>query len=144
MHFQFDMSSRSFPAQKPEPAPTNPTEALLRELVELQREQLGQFRNFLGAHDGSARWRAFLERWRDDFSELPEACRQALPILERCYGKLISELTENLCREGGDALDNDFELQDFLDRYGMRLQQLGTILNLVGPLAEVASPSESA
>ena len=29
-------------------------------------------------------------RWRDDFSDLPEACRQSVPILERTYGKLIA------------------------------------------------------
>jgi hypothetical protein len=34
-------------------------------------------------------------------------------------------------------------LQDFLDRYGMRLAQLGTILNLVGPLAEAGNQSEA-
>jgi hypothetical protein len=32
-------------------------------------------------------------------------------------------------------------VQEFLDRYGMRLAQLGTILNLVAPLAE-AGPSQ--
>jgi hypothetical protein len=144
MHFQFDMSARSFPNQSPEAVPASPTEGLLRELVELQKAHLNHFQAFLAAHDGNARWRAFLDRWRDDFSDLPDACRQALPILERCYGKLIAELTESLCRDGSDALENDFELQDFLDRYGMRLQQLGTILTLVGPLAEAASPSEPA
>ena len=38
---------------------------------------------------------------------------------------------------GDDPPDNDFALQEFLDRYGMRLAQLGTIINLVAPLAEV-------
>jgi hypothetical protein len=52
---------------------------------------------------------------------------------------LISSLVEELRREGEDALDNDFALQDFLDRYGMRLGQLGNILNLVAPLAESAN-----
>ena len=30
-----------------------------------------------------------------------------------------------------------------LDRYGMRLTQLGTLLNMVAPLADATSPSES-
>jgi hypothetical protein len=34
-------------------------------------------------------------------------------------------------------------LQDFLDRYGLRLGQLGNILNLVAPLAEAGPQSES-
>jgi hypothetical protein len=90
----------------------------------------------------SGRWRAFLNRWQEEFPDLSETCRKALPILEQCYGKLIAELTEHLST-GGDALDNDFALQEFLDRYGMRLGQLGTILNLVAPLAEAGAQGES-
>jgi hypothetical protein len=65
-----------------------------------------------------------------------------MPLLERCYGQLITDLTERLGDD--EALDNDFALQEFLDRYGMRLAQLGTILNLVAPLAEAGSQGESA
>jgi hypothetical protein len=85
-----------------------------------------------------------LERWRQQFGDLPQSCRQALPVLEQTYGKMIAELTEQLCQTGSEALDNDFALQEFLDRYGMRLTQLGTILNLVAPFADAGSQSESA
>jgi hypothetical protein len=142
MHFQFDMSAARFPTLESPPA--TDVHDLLRQILEVEREQLAQLRAFLGAHDGGARWRAFLERWRQQFADLPQACRQALPILEQSYGKLIAELTEHLCQNGSDALDNDFALQEFLDRYGMRLTQLGTILNLVAPFAEPGSQSESA
>ena len=70
-------------------------------------------------------------------------CRKAMPHLERCYGRLITELTEKL-NDDNDSVDNDFALQEFLDRYGMRLAQLGTILNLVAPLAEAGPQGESA
>jgi hypothetical protein len=53
-------------------------------------------------------------------------------------------MTEHLSQNSADDLDNDFALQDFLDRYGIRLSQLGTILNMVAPFAEAGSPSESA
>jgi hypothetical protein len=91
----------------------------------------------------TARWRAYLSRWHEEFPDLSEGCRKVLPLLERSYGRLIAELTEKLS-EDNDPLDNDFALQDFLDRYGMRLAQLGTILNLVAPLAEAGSQGESA
>jgi hypothetical protein len=55
---------------------------------------------------------------------------------------MIAELTERL-NDAGDDLDNDFSLQEFLDRYGMRLAQLGTILNLVAPLSEAGPSGES-
>ena len=95
------------------------------------------------AHDTSTRWRAFLSRWKEEFPGLSEACRKALPSLERSYGQLIVELTDHLDPEEGNGLDNEFALQEFLDRYGMRLAQLGTILNLVGPLADAGLGGES-
>jgi hypothetical protein len=112
-------------------------------MLEVQREQLNLLRVSVAAHDAGSRWRAFLARWRTDFPELPESCRVALPILERTYGAMINELSDQLRQQGSDALDTDFALQEFLDRYGMRLAQLGTILNLVAPLAEASSQGES-
>ena len=144
MFFQQDVAPfASAPAQ---PATKAGVEAetvnLLRQLLDVQREQLALVR---AAHDAGSRWRAFLNRWRDDFPDLPKSCREAMPILERSYGALIAELAEHLRQDGTDALDNDFALQEFLDRYGMRLAQLGTILNLVAPLAEAGpAPGESA
>jgi hypothetical protein len=115
---------------------------ILRQLLEVQREQLNYLRASASAHDNGARWRAFLHRWQEEFPDLSATCRKALPILEQCYGKLISELTEQLSSNGSDAIDNDFALQEFLDRYGMRLGQLGTILNLVAPLAEAGAQGQ--
>ncbi len=147
MNFQFDTAPGIVPPtlQPPTPTPVVPeTVDLLRQILDVQREQLEQLRNSAAAHDSGSRWRAFLSRWSDDFPDLSSACRTALPILERCYGSLIAELTSQLCQNGDDALDNDFALQEFLDRYGMRLAQLGTILNLVAPLAEAGAQGESA
>jgi hypothetical protein len=140
--FNFSIES-SVPT--PPPPPTSPSalpaEAvdLLRQLVEVQREQLNYLRATAAAHDNGARWRAFLNRWQEEFPDLSATCRKALPVLEQTYGKLISELSEHLSVNGSDALDTDFALQEFLDRYGMRLGQLGTILNLVAPLAEAGA-----
>lgn len=142
MFFQLEVAP--FTTAAPEPAKGNPNEpetvGLLRQLLEVQREQL----HFLKAsHDASIRWRAFLNRWQEAFPDLSKACKNALPYLERSYGNMMEELAERLNEEGGDTLDNDFALQDFLDRYGMRLAQLGTLLNLVGPLADAHAPEET-
>jgi hypothetical protein len=125
-------------------SPAQETVELLKQILEVQRDQVAQARLNSPAHDGGARWRAFLSRWESDFPGLSDGCRQALPILERSYGYLIAQLTEFLNEEGKDSLDNDFSLQEFLDRFGMRLVQLGTILNMVAPLAEAAAQDESA
>jgi hypothetical protein len=117
---------------------------LLRQIVDIQREQVTLLRASVAAHDASSRWRAFLARWKEDFPDLSGSCREAMTILERAYGALLAELVDHLRENGSGALDTDFTLQEFLDRYGMRLAQLGTILNLVAPLAEAGSQGESA
>jgi hypothetical protein len=144
MQFQFDIAS-TYPATSESSSssqmPANVEMlALLRQILETQREHLSFLR---ATHDANARWRAFLARWRKDFPELPESCQQALPILERSYSALISELADYLRQDGTESLDTDFALQEFLDKYGMRLAQLGTILNLVAPLAEASQQGES-
>jgi hypothetical protein len=124
------------------PPPANETIDLLRQLLQVQKEQLAYHKALLAAHDQGARWRAFVGRWQGEFPELAEGCKQALPHLERCYSQLINELTSKV-HEEDEPLDNEYRLQEFLDRFGMRLAQLGTILNLVGPLADAQSANES-
>ena len=85
---------------------------------------------------------AYLSRWQQDFPGLGEACKKAMPSLERSFGKLITELT-TCVNDDDEAIDNEFALQEFLDRYGMRLAQLGNILNMVAPLAEASCKRES-
>ncbi len=58
------------------------------------------------------------------------------------YMTLIADLAAHLEEQGDDGIGNDFALSEFLDRYGIRLNQLGTILSLVGPLAEIAGTTE--
>lgn len=123
------------------PAAPDATAELLRQVLEVQREQLAVLKAQAAAQDPTARWRAFLARWQTDFPGIGPACREVLPAIERAYLGLIQELTERL-RDPDGQLDNDFLLGEFLDRYGMRLGQLGTILSQLGPLAD-AAPVES-
>jgi hypothetical protein len=142
MYFQFDLDlfHSASPAAPSSTATELATVDLLRQMLEVQKEHLNVTR---AAHDAGSRWRAFLSRWREDFPDLPKSCRDVLPLLEKSYGALIGELAEHLRDEAPDGIDTDFALQELLDRFGMRLAQLGTLLNLVGPLAEASSQSES-
>ena len=143
MSFQIVVSPQNMNAALPPPAaPPGDTAELLRQLLEVQKEQLTLQKNAAAAHDMGARWRAYLSKWQNEFPELPEACKFALPVLERCYGALISDLADHLKQNGSDSLENDFALSDFLDRYGMRLSQLGTILSVVAFLAEAAGQAQ--
>ncbi|MFM7148567.1 MAG: hypothetical protein ACKO23_01875 [Gemmataceae bacterium] len=145
MNFQIDVSS-ALPQTSAEPrtgAAGGPSEILevLKQILETQREQLAYQRAAAAAHDMTSRWRSFLGRWGQEFPDLSDGCKRALPHLERCYGQVIADLSERLGDD--DGIDNDFALQEFLDRYGMRLAQLGTILNLVGSLAEAGPPPDN-
>lgn len=136
MEFQFDINSSS-PSNPPPPAPTGDAlSVLMNQLLEVQREQLTQLRQLAQSMDHGARWRNLVSRWRQEFPEMPDAARQALPVLEKAYGSILARLVEELRDAGPEALDSDFALQEFLDRYGMRLSQLSHILNLVSPLAD--------
>ena len=145
MNFQIDVSS-SLPQRTAEPLPNHPDHGpdladILRQILEVQREQLAYQRAAAAAHDMTARWRAYLSRWDDEFPDLSEGCKKAMPHLERVYGQMITDLSEKV-NDDDDGLDTDFAVQEFLDKYGMRLAQLGTILNLVAPLAEAGNTAE--
>ncbi|MCZ2341110.1 MAG: hypothetical protein LC104_04850 [Bacteroidales bacterium] len=113
---------------------------VLRQLLEVQKEQLTLLKNQAAAQDAGTRWRAFLLRWQSEFPGIGQECKDALPIVERAYLTLMRDLTDRLKDE--DGIDNEFTLSEFLDRFGMRLGQLGNILSQLGPLAD-AAPVES-
>jgi hypothetical protein len=144
MNFQIDITS-AFPAAPPEAPPLQPSPEmvdLLRQSLDVQREQLACQKTAAQAHDMASRWKAFLARWKDELPDLGDNCRKALPVLERAYANLINELTERLIDPDGDVADNEFTLQEFLDRYGMRIAQMGTLLNLLGPLSDGTATPE--
>ena len=129
------------PMMLPLPDPVSPGREiadLLRQVVSLQQEQIGLLKVQLAGQDSSAKWRSFLSRWESEFPQIGPACKQALPVLERAYLGLVQELTERV--NSGDAaeLNDEFVLGEFLDRFGIRLGQLGNILGQLAPLAEVA------
>lgn len=123
----------------PHPA-TGETTELLRQLVELQREQIALARTAATAADHQARWRNFLGRWKDEFPDVGAACKDVLPIIERTYLRIIQELTDRLRGDDPDDLENEYVLAEFLDKYGMRLSQLGTIVGQLSPIADAAPP----
>ena len=114
---------------------------LLRQLLAVQQEQVALMKTQAANQDSNARWRAFLARWEGEFPGIGTACKQALPQLERAYLTLIRDLTDRLAAEP-DALTDDFVLSEFLDRYGMRLGQVGNLLSQLAPLADASTSTE--
>ncbi|HEY1186247.1 MAG TPA: hypothetical protein VGE74_01260 [Gemmata sp.] len=114
---------------------------LLRQLLAAQQEQVALLKAQAASQDSSGRWRAFLARWAEEFPSVGGACRQALPAVERAYVGLVNEVTERIAEEP-DLFANEFALAEFLDRYGMKLAQMGNIINQLTPLADAAAPDK--
>lgn len=114
---------------------------LLKQLLEIQKQQLEMQRTLLANSDERARWNNFYSRWCAEFPELPQTCKRSLPAIERAYLTLLRNLSERVADSGDDSLDNEFTIGEFLDQYGMRLGQLAGILSQVGNLASIA-PTE--
>ena len=138
MHFQYFVAPPSVTLPAPPPIPTDPPTAdLLREMISVQREQLALARAIHESNSGSARWQAFLNRWGEEFPGVGEACQKTMPHVERAFVRLIDELTARLT-DDESGIDDEFSLGEFLDRFGMRLSQLGTVMNILGPLSDAA------
>ena len=144
MHFQFIVAPPTPSLTPPAPPASDTPAELLSQLLDVQREQLGLMRTTAAAGgDGNqARWRSFFERWHEEFPELPAAFREVLPTVERAFLRLMNEMAHHLKDEEGNGLDDDFSLGEFLDRYAIRANQLGTILNMLGQMAEAVRAEE--
>ena len=153
MQFQFDVASNSAAALPTPPLPgTETVLELLRQILEVQRDQLHQIlevqRDHLNharatSHDNLARWRNLLARWQNDHPEFADHCKVAYPLLEKSYVQMLASMVTELSEQGDDALDNEFAVQEFLDRYGMKLGQLSHLLSIIGPLSEAAQQNEA-
>jgi hypothetical protein len=154
MQFQFDVASSTSGIVRP-PAPQTVLE-VMQQLLDLQRDQFNQVNQTLEiqrehlhhvrtvTQENMARWRNLLARWKDDQPEFAEHCKAAYPLIERAYVQLLAYMTREVAELGDDALDNDFSLQEFLDRYGQKVGQLSHLLSIVGPLSEAAQQNEAA
>lgn len=114
------------------------TADLLRQLIDIQREQLALSRAIVLNNDAGLKWRKFLERWQVEFPDIASACKTVLPTMERVYMKMIRELVDRLNSDEVDDFDSEYALGEFLDKYGMRLNQLNTIISQLSPIADTA------
>jgi hypothetical protein len=142
MHFQYVVAPPTIAVPVPPPVPPGDGHSsLLRELIDVQREQLAYLRAAHEAQNAAARWQAFLNRWAEEFPGVGEGCQKAFPLIERAFLRLLDDVTRRLTDEDAEGIEDEFSLGEFLDRYGMRLAQLGNVLNILGPLADAARTS---
>ena len=125
-------------------AGSSETADLLRQIVDLQREQLGLMKARDAAADDKARWQTFYNRWAAEFPDLPGRCKAVLPSVERAYLELVRDVSDRLGGEDAVDLESEFSLAEFLDKYGVRLAQLSNVLGQIGHLAHMAPPDPPA
>ena len=73
MHYQINVT-QAIPGLNPEVAPPSPAQNdladVLKQILEVNREQANLLRSMMAAQDQSSRWRAFLSRWEQSLPEL--------------------------------------------------------------------------
>jgi transketolase len=153
MQFQFDIgSSNHTPPPQPQQPTTESVPDLLRQILQMQREGFTQIlevqREHLNhvkatAQENMSRWRHLLARWEKDHPEFADSCKKAYPLMERSYVQMLASIVEEISEDGEDALDTEFSVQEFLDRYGMKVGQLSHLLGVIGPLSEAAQQAEA-
>jgi hypothetical protein len=153
MQFQFDIASTSkIPPAVPQPTTPETVPDLLRQILDTQRDQLTKILEVQQEHlnhvrtaaqDNVSRWRNLLARWQAEHPEFAEHCKKAYPLMEKSYVQLLVSMVEEVANLGDEALDNEFAVQEFLDRYGMKIGQLSHLLSIIGPLSEAAQQNEA-
>ena len=154
MQFQFGIGSNVKPTpSKPLPINSDAITQLLHQMLELQRDCFTQIltlqREQLSfartkSAESMARWRAILGRYENEQPDFANNCKSAYPILEKTYIDLLASMADDLARNGDEALDSEFAVQEFLDRYAARLGPLSHMLSIVGSLSEAAHQNDQA
>src|ERR1700738_5241643 len=118
MQFQIDIASTSAspPANLQPPTPETVPD-LLRQILDLQRDQLTQILEVQKGHlnhvraitqDNMSRWRNLLARSQTEHPDFAEHCKKAYPLLEKSYVQLLAGIVEEVAQQGDEALDNEF------------------------------------
>ena len=143
MQFSFDISSNATPEKKAD-APVASGEpvtmpamvlGLMQQMLDSQRQAHQEMIALLREQLNHAR----ALRWEKVYPELPDHARKIYPVMEKTYLEMLNRLATDLAEEGEEAFDNEFALQDFLDRNGPKIGQFAHLLSIIGPISEVGN-----
>ena len=107
MHFQFVVAAPTAAIPMPPPPPAGDGHAaLLREMIDVQKEQLAYARASHESQNMSTRWQAFLTRWGEEFPEVGKGCLESMPQIERAFLRLLDDMTRRLADEDSGHCDS--------------------------------------
>ncbi|MDO4570169.1 MAG: hypothetical protein Q4D38_07290 [Planctomycetia bacterium] len=108
----------------------------LHELMRLQAQQNDLMMQLLNLQTNVMRQRANEQRaWRKAHPELSKGCRELVQKLGEVqveyFGRMVDEASEN----NDDWGYSEFMVNDFLDKFGPRVQHLNALLGLLSQIA---------
>ncbi len=107
-------------------------------LITAQNRQNELLEEIAEALTGAARQRQNeLAQWRRSNPRLAILCRKATEKLSDIHSEFINTLSEEI-GENEEIAENEFQLSDFLDRFGPRIVHLNAMLQMLSQLAEPA------
>ncbi|MDR0520659.1 MAG: hypothetical protein LBH00_02270 [Planctomycetaceae bacterium] len=109
--------------------------SLIRELVSAQDRQTALLEELTASIAGTHRRRAVeLGLWKMSNPELAEYCKHAAKKLERIQTDILSTLTEEVDTNSDMLFENEFKLNEFIDRFGAKLFHLNSLLQMLTQL----------
>ena len=154
MQFSFDIASPG-PQEKPAPVGLGSDVSfgplvigLLQQMLDTQRQSFQEMTSLLREHlalsravqqEHMSRWRAMLQRWELEYPNLPENARKVYPVMEKAYVDMLHQMATDVAERGDDAFDNEFALQEFIDKNAMKIGQFSHLLSILGPISEVGN-----
>jgi hypothetical protein len=108
-----------------------------QEMTALLREQLNHSRAM--QQEQLSRWKSMLQRWEQEFPQLPENARRVYPAMEKTYIDMLNQMASDLAERGDEAFETEFALQEFIDRNAVKVGQFAHLLSILGPISEVGN-----
>lgn len=115
-----------------------------RQLVSAQKNHNELLRQLIGSITAGQRQRQHeLQQWKEENPEIAKKCREALDALLPCQMEYLSLMAYEVSTEVDAIKTSEFAFNDFIDKFGARTAQLGTLVQMLSQLAapEITGPS---
>src|SRR3990172_198109 len=117
---------------------------LLREMIAAQDRTNDLLEELANTVAATQKQRANeLNQWRNAHPALAAACRQAAEALTRVQIEYLDRMTEEINDTSDDMVEGEFMLNEFIDRYGPRLEHLNGVIQVLAQLSSVPNPANT-
>lgn len=82
-----------------------------------------------------------LNNWKNNNPHLARSCRDAADALSKVQVEYLDRLTEEVNDSRDDLIYGEFQLSEFIDKYGPRLAHLNGVIQVLSQLSSTSSPT---